>query len=55
VQKLHIIWTEHKDDTECMHCGRSRYVNVINEDGASITAKVAVKQLRYIPITPRLK
>jgi hypothetical protein len=34
---------------------RSRYVKVINEDGASITTKVAVKQLRYIPITPRLK
>jgi hypothetical protein len=31
---------EHKDDTECMHCGRSRYVKVINEDGASVTTKV---------------
>jgi hypothetical protein len=30
-------------------------VNVINEDGASVITKVAVKQLRYIPITPRLK
>jgi hypothetical protein len=38
-----------------MHCGRSRYVKVINEDGASITTKVTVKLLRYIPITPRLK
>jgi hypothetical protein len=38
-----------------MHCGRSRYVKVINEDGASVTTKVAVKQLRYIPITTRLK
>jgi hypothetical protein len=46
---------EHKDDTECMHCGRSRYVKVVNEDGASVTTKVAVKQLRYMPITPRLK
>jgi hypothetical protein len=46
---------EHKDDTECMHCGMSRYVKVINEDGASVTTKVTVKQLRYIPITPRLK
>jgi hypothetical protein len=34
---------EHKDDTEYMHCGRSRYVNVINQDGASVTTKVAVK------------
>jgi hypothetical protein len=30
-------------------------VKVINEDGASVTTKVVVKQLRYIPITPRLK
>jgi hypothetical protein len=30
-------------------------VNVINEDGASVTTKVVVKQLHYIPITPRLK
>jgi hypothetical protein len=38
-----------------MHCGRSKYVKVINEDRASITTKVAVKQICYIPITPRLK
>jgi hypothetical protein len=38
-----------------MHCGRSRYVKVINEDEASVTTKVAVKQLCHIPITPRLK
>jgi hypothetical protein len=50
-----LFWKEHKDDTECMHRGRSRYVKVINEDGASVTTKVVVKQLRYIPITPRLK
>jgi hypothetical protein len=46
---------EYNDDTECMHCSRSRYVKVINEDGTSVTTKVAVKQLRYIPIMPRLK
>jgi hypothetical protein len=38
-----------------MHCGRFRYVKVINEDGAFVTTKVEVKQLRYIPITSRLK
>jgi hypothetical protein len=27
------IWMEHKDDIECMHDGRSRYVKVVNEDG----------------------
>jgi hypothetical protein len=46
---------EHKDDTECMHCGRSKYMKVVNKDGASITTKVAVKQLCYMSITPRLK
>jgi hypothetical protein len=46
---------EHKDNTEYMHYGRSRYVKVVNEDGASISIKVAVKQARYMPITPRLK
>jgi hypothetical protein len=50
-----LFWKEHKADTECMHCGRSKYVKVINEDGASVTTKVVVKRLRYIPITPRLK
>jgi hypothetical protein len=30
-------------------------VKVINENGASVTTKVAIKQLYYIPITPRMK
>jgi hypothetical protein len=38
-----------------MHCGRSRYVKVVNEDGVSVTTEVVVKQLYYMPITPRLK
>jgi hypothetical protein len=50
-----LFWKEHKDDTECMHCDRSRYAKMINEDGAPITIKVVVKQLYYIPITLRLK
>jgi hypothetical protein len=50
-----LFWKEHKGATECMHCGRSRYVKAINKDGTSITTKVVVKQLRYIPITPRMK
>jgi hypothetical protein len=54
-RKCMLFWMEHKDDTECMHCGRSRFIKVVNEDGASVTTKVAVKQLCYMPITPRLK
>jgi hypothetical protein len=38
-----LFWKEHKDDNEFMHCGRSRYVKVINEDKASVTTKVPVK------------
>jgi hypothetical protein len=38
-----------------MHCGRSKYVIVVNEDGASVSTKVVLKQLHYMPITPRLK
>jgi hypothetical protein len=38
-----LFWKEHMDGTKCMHCGRSRYVKVITEDGASVTTKVAVK------------
>jgi hypothetical protein len=30
-------------------------VKVVNKDGAYVTTKVVVKQLRYMPITPRLK
>jgi hypothetical protein len=50
-----LFWKEHKNDTERMHCGSSRYMKVVNEDGASITTKVAVKQLHYMAITSRLK
>jgi hypothetical protein len=50
-----LFWKEHNDDTECMHCGRSRYVKVVNKDRASVTTKVVVKQLCYMPITLRLK
>jgi hypothetical protein len=38
-----------------MHYSKSRYVKVINEDGAPVTIKVVVKQVNYMYITPRLK
>jgi hypothetical protein len=50
-----LFWKEYKDNTKCMHYGTSRYVKVINKDGASVTSKVVVKQLHYMPITSRLK
>jgi hypothetical protein len=45
-----LFWKEHKGDTECMHCDRSRYVKVVNKDVTSITTKVVVKQLHHMPI-----
>jgi hypothetical protein len=54
-KKCMLFWNEHKDDIECMHYGRSRYMKVVNKDGASVTTKVVVKQLCYMPITLRLK
>jgi hypothetical protein len=38
-----LFYKEHKDDIECMHCSRSRYVKVVNEDEASVTTKVVLK------------
>jgi hypothetical protein len=54
-QNCMLFWKEHKDNTECMHCGRSRYMKVLNEDETSVTTKMVVKHLCYIPITPKLK
>jgi hypothetical protein len=30
-------------------------MKVVNEDGASVTTKVVVKQVHYMPVTSRLK
>jgi hypothetical protein len=38
-----LFWKKHKDDTKCMHYGRSRYVKVRNEDGVFVTTKVVTK------------
>jgi hypothetical protein len=38
-----LFWKEHRDTTECIHCIRSRYVKVRNEDGDSVTTKVVIK------------
>jgi hypothetical protein len=43
-----LFWKEYKDDTECMHYGRSRYVKVVNKDIASVTTKVAPTCLMFL-------
>jgi hypothetical protein len=55
VKNYMLFWKEQKDDIECMHWGRYRYVKVINKDGTSVTTKVTIKQLYDIPIRSRLK
>jgi hypothetical protein len=50
-----LFWKEHRDATKCIHCDRSRYVKLRNEDGDSVTTKVAIKHLLYMPVTLRLK
>jgi hypothetical protein len=50
-----LFYKEHKNETKCLKCGKSRFVEVINEDGEKVTTKVAHKQLCYMPLTPRMK
>jgi hypothetical protein len=49
------FWKEHKEENKYLKCGKPRYVDVINDDGEMVTTEVSPKQLRYMPITPRLK
>jgi hypothetical protein len=37
-----LFWKVHKDDTECLHYSKSRYVMVVNGDGTFVTTKVVV-------------
>jgi hypothetical protein len=46
---------EHKNEIKCLKCGKSRFVEVINEDGEKVMMKVAHRQLRYMPLMPRMK
>ncbi|WVZ94451.1 LOW QUALITY PROTEIN: hypothetical protein U9M48_040340 [Paspalum notatum var. saurae] len=39
----------------CRHCGKSRYIQAKNEAGENVDTTVLAKQLRYMPIIPRLK
>jgi hypothetical protein len=50
-----IFYKEHKNETKCLKCGKSRFVVVVNEDGEKVTTKTAHKQLRYVTLTPRMK
>jgi hypothetical protein len=43
-----LFYKEHKDETECLRCGKSRFIEVVNEDGEKVMTKVVHKQLRYM-------
>jgi hypothetical protein len=47
-----IFYKEHKNEKKCLKCGKPRFVEVINEDGETVTTKTAHNQLCYMPLTP---
>jgi hypothetical protein len=50
-----IFYKEHKNEKKCLKCGKRRLVEVVNEDGETVTTKTAHKQLCYMPLMPRMK
>jgi hypothetical protein len=46
---------EHIKEKTCLKCGKSRFIEVVNEDSDRVMTEVAHKQLRCFPITPQLK
>jgi hypothetical protein len=50
-----LFWKEHKDEKQCLKCGKPRYVEVVNDDGETMTTEIAHKQVCYMPIAPQLK
>jgi hypothetical protein len=50
-----LFYKEHKDEMKCLKCGKSRFIEVINEDSEKVMMKVAHKQHCYMPLTPRMK
>ena len=50
-----LFWKEHINEKKCLKCGKSRFVEVITDDGEEVVTDIAYKNLRYMPLTPRLK
>jgi hypothetical protein len=46
--KCMLFWKDHENDSKCLKCGKSRYVEVGNDDGEMVTSMIAHKQLLYI-------
>jgi hypothetical protein len=41
-----LFYKERKNEMKCLKYGKSRFVEVINEDSEKVTMKVSYKQLR---------
>ena len=50
-----LFMKEHAEEKKCLKCGQSRFVEVVNDEGEKVMTDVAHKQLRYLPLTPRVK
>jgi hypothetical protein len=50
-----LFWKDHANKKKYLEYGQSSFVKVVTEDGKKVTTEVTQKQLRYFPITPRLK
>jgi hypothetical protein len=50
-----LFWKETASEKKCNVCGERRFVEVENDDGLTVMTKIAHKQLRYMPLIPRLK
>jgi hypothetical protein len=50
-----LFWKEHANKHNCLEYCQSRFIEVVTQDGEKVLMEVAQKQLRYFPITPRLK
>jgi hypothetical protein len=50
-----LFMKEHVEEKNCLKRGKSRFVEVANDDGDKVMTNVAHKQLLYLPIIPRVK
>jgi hypothetical protein len=50
-----IFYKEQKNEMKCLKCHKSRFIEVINEEGEKVMTEVVHKQLRYMPLTLRMK
>jgi hypothetical protein len=50
-----LFYKKHKNETKCLKCGKSRFVEVVNEYGEKVMTKIAHKQLCYMSLTSHMK